>query len=311
MPSQEMTKPRALRKGSTIGVIAPASNLKAEMLDAGLAELESLGFKTRVAEGILDLDRYTAGPVSQRAEALRSMLLDDDVHAIFCARGGYGSGHVLPYIDRAEIRAHPKIFCGSSDVTMLLAAFESAGLVAFHGPMIATSIRQGEAAYDRDLLIRMLVGAETIQFPTEGCSVLHSGRAEGRLTGGCLSLLVSTLGTPWEIDTTDAILVLEDADCRPYQVDRMLTHLRQAGKFASVRGFIVGEMPGCVQHPEQGYTIADVIGDALEDLKVPVLFGFPTGHTSKPNVIVPFGINARLSIENTLSFELLEPAVEG
>ena len=311
MPSQESIKPRALRRGDTIGVIAPASNLKAEMLAPGLRELESLGFRTRVAEGILDLDRYTAGPVSQRVEALRSMLLDDDVHAIFCARGGYGSGQVLPYIDRDEIRTHPKIFCGSSDVTMLLAAFESAGLVVFHGPMVATSIRPGEAGYDRELLVRMLVSAEVIQFPTEGCSVLHNGSAEGRLTGGCLSLVVSTLGTPWEIDTTDAILILEDADCRPYQVDRMLTHLRQAGKFDSVRGVVVGEMPGCVQHPEQGYSIADVISDALEDLKVPILFGFPTGHASKPNVIVPFGIKARLSLENTPSFELLEPAVEG
>ena len=311
MPSQESIKPRALRRGDTIGVIAPGSNLKAEMLNAGLAELESLGFKTRVAEGILDLDRYTAGPVSQRAEALRSMLLDDDVHAIFCARGGYGSGQILPYIDREEIREHPKIFCGCSDVTMLLAAFEAAGLVVFHGPMVATSIRQGALGYERDLLVRMLEGAEVIQFSTEGCSILHSGRAEGRLTGGCLSLVVSTLGTPWEIDTADAILILEDADCRPYQVDRMLTQLRQAGKFDSVRGFVLGEMPGSVQHPEQGYTIDDVIGDTLADLNVPILFGFPTGHASKPNVIVPFGVPARLSLEDTPRFELLEPAVEG
>ena len=303
-------KPPALRKGDTIGVIAPASNLRAEMLEDGLRELESLGFETRVAEGVLDLDRYTAGSATRRAEGLRSMLLDDTVRAIFCARGGYGSGHLLPLIDQSEIRSHPKILCGSSDVTMLLAAFEKAGVVGFHGPMVATALRQGDAGYDRKLLIRTLVEGEAVEFPLDGCSVLHSGTAEGRLTGGCLSLVVSTLGTPWEIDTSDAILVLEDANCRPYQVDRMLTHLLHAGKFASVRACVVGEMLECTQHPDQKYAIEDIFRDRLRDLKVPVLFGFPTGHCSKPHAVVPFGVLARLSLEGDAQFKLVEPAVD-
>lgn len=297
--------------GDTIGVIAPASNLKAEMLEAGLLELESLGFKTRVADGILKRDRYTAGSATRRAEELRSMLRDDTVSAIFCARGGYGSGHLLSLVDEAEIRSHPKILCGASDVTMLLAAFQKAGVVGFHGPMVATTLRQGGAVYDRGLLIRMLVEGEAVDFPMEGCSVLHAGSAEGRLTGGCLSLVVSTLGTPWEIDTSDAILVLEDANCRPYEVDRMLTHLRQSGKFDRLRGCVVGEMLGCTQHPDQDYTIEDLFRDALRDLNVPVLFGFPTGHSSKPNAIVPFGVQARLSLEGKAGFRLLESAVDG
>ena len=310
MPSPNPSKPRALRTGDTIGVIAPASNLKAEMLAEGLGELESLGFKTRVAEGILEVDRYTAGSATRRVEELRSMLLDDTVSAIFCARGGYGSGHLLPLIDESEIRSHPKIFCGSSDVTMLLAAFQRAGVVGFHGPMVATALRQGDAGYDQGLLMRMLVEGEAVEFPLDGCSILHAGNGEGPLTGGCLSLVVSTLGTPWEIDTTDAILVLEDANCRPYQVDRMLTHLRQSGKFDRIRGCVVGEMLGCTQHPDQKYTIEDVFRDALGDLKVPVLFGFPTGHASKPNAIVPFGVQARLSLEQGAQFKLLESAVD-
>ncbi len=310
MPSPNRSKPRALRPGDTIGVIAPGSNLKAEMLEDGLLELKSLGFKTRVARGILELDRYTAGSATRRTEELRSMLLDDTVSAIFCARGGYGSGHLLPLISESEIRSHPKIFCGSSDVTMLLAAFQKAGVVGFHGPMVATSLRKGDGAYDQRLLIRMLVDGEAVDFPIDGCSVLHDGSAEGLLTGGCLSLVVSTLGTPWEIDTSDAILVLEDANCRPYQVDRMLTHLRQSGKLDQIRGCVVGEMLGCTQHPDQNYTIEEVFRDALRDLDVPVLFGFPTGHSSKPNVILPFGVPAQLSLEGNARFKLLESAVD-
>ena len=279
------------------------------MLDSGRRELESLGFNTRIAPGILERDRFTAGSAHRRAEGLAAMLEDDTVSAILCARGGYGSGQLLSLIDESLIRSHPKIFCGSSDVTMLLAAFLKAGVVAFHGPMVATTLRQGEAAYDRGLWVRMLMDAEDVEFPVDGCSVLHAGTAEGRLTGGCLSIIVSTIGTPWEIDTTDAILVVEDTNSRPYQIDRMLTHLRQAGKLDRIRGCVVGEMLGCTQHPNQGYAIEDVFGDALQDLDVPVLFGFPTGHTSKPNVVVPFGIAARLSLDNGKEFKLVESAV--
>jgi muramoyltetrapeptide carboxypeptidase len=302
-------KPPALHKGDTIGIVAPASNLKADMLNRGLQELEALGFKTLVRGDILEAGRYTAGSLSRRLEEFRSMLIDDKVRALFCARGGYGSGHLLSHLDPSEIRAHPKILCGSSDATMLLAAFQSAGVVAFHGPMVATSLRQGTLGYDQPLLLKLLVSGESVRFPTDGCRVLSLGEAEGRLAGGCLSLVVSTLGTPWEIDTVNAILILEDADCKPYQLDRMLTHLRQAGKLQGVRGIVFGEMLRSTQHPDQGYAIEDVILDVLQDLDVPILFGFPTGHTSRPHVIVPFGVSGRLSLGDDALFELLEPSV--
>ena len=304
-----IVKPRALRQGDTIGIVAPASNLKPEMLTAGLRELESLGFRTRVRADILEIDRYTAGSAARRIEEIHSMALDPEIRAIFCARGGYGSGQLLPLIDWPRIQKDPKIFCGSSDITMLLAGFQTSGLVAFHGPMVAASLRQGPEAYDRDLLLGMLVEGVPIRFPTSDCRILSRGLAQGRLTGGCLSLVVSTLGTPWEVDTSGAILLLEDVDCKPYQIERMLTHLRQAGKFEQVQGLVFGEMIGSVQHPDQGYTIEDVIHDAVRDLKVPVLFGFPTGHTSGRNVVVPFGISARLALDETSVFELLESAV--
>ena len=303
-------KPPALRPGDTVGIVAPASNVKPDLLAAGCREIEALGFKVRHREDIHAAFRYLAGDTARRVDEFREMLNDAEVRAIFCARGGYGSGHLLADISPEEIRANPKIFCGASDITMLLNAYLGAGVVPFHGPMVATTMRQGPGAYDRDLFLRTLVGAEAVRFPTDGTEVLYNGHAEGRLTGGCLSLLVSTLGTAWEVDTADAILVLEDIDIRPYQIDRMLTHLLQARKFESVRAVVFGEMLQCEQHPEQGYALHEVISDVLGDLGVPILYGFPTGHTSKPNLLVPFGVRARITLDRTTVFELLEPAVD-
>ena len=183
-------------------------------------------------------------------------------------------------------------------------------MVSFHSPMVATALRGGAELYDRDLFLRVLVEAEAVRFQTDSCEVLREGSGEGWLTGGCLSLLVSTLATPWEIETDGAILVVEDIDARPYQVDRMLTQLRQAGKLERVQGIVFGQMVGCEQHPNQGYTIQEVVAGVLEDLPVPVLFGFPTGHSRGPNAIVPFGVRARIELGQRAVFGLLEPAVE-
>ncbi len=305
-----MIKPPALRAGDTIGIIAPASNIKPELLEQGCRELESLGFKTYYRPDIISSYRYLAGPHERRRAEFLEMLQSKDIQAIFCARGGYGSGHLIPDISADLIRQHPKVINGASDITLLLNLVERAGVVSFHGPMVATSIRQGRAAYDRDVLMGLLCGAGTLRLPMNGTTILRSGRAEGRLTGGCLSLVVSTLGTNHEIDTTDSILVLEDIDAKPYQIDRMITHLKQARKFESVRGVVFGEMLNCIQHPNQGYTLEDVLLDLLSEFSFPILFGFATGHTSRPNVIVPFGVRARLDLTSSaFLFELLESAV--
>jgi muramoyltetrapeptide carboxypeptidase len=206
------------------------------------------------------------------------------------------------------VRSNCKIINGSSDITAVLSFLDRSGVVGFHGPMVATAIRQGETGYNRALLLELLRG-EQVRFPLEETSVLRPGVAEGRLIGGCLSLVVSTLGTSYEIDTTDSILVLEDLDTKPYQIDRMLTQLTQAGKFESVRAVVFGEMLNCMQTSNQGYTLQEVILDLLADATFPILFGFPTGHTTRPNAMVPFGVRARLKLDAESVFELLEPAV--
>ena len=305
-----MIKPPALRAGDTIGIVAPASNIKPDLLEEGCRELERLGFKTFYRPDITSSYRYFAGPNERRRAEFIEMLENKEVRAIFCARGGYGSGHLIPHISADLIRKNPKIISGASDITLLLNWTERAGVVAFHGPMVATSIRQGTSGYDRELLLDLLRGSSSLRFPTDGTKVLRSGRSEGRLTGGCLSLVVSTLGTSHEIDTIDIILVLEDIDAKPYLIDRMITHLKHAGKFEGVQAVVFGEMLNCQQHANQGYALDEVLLDLLDEFRFPVLFGFATGHTSRPNVIVPFGVRARLDLTSSVPlFELLESAV--
>lgn len=306
-------KPPALRKGDTIGIVAPASNIKMDLLQAGCRELESLGFKTCFRPDINSSFRYFAGTHQRRRDEFLEMLRSPDIRAIFCARGGYGSGHLLDHLDPDVIRANAKIINGASDITLLLNAVERAGLVAFHGPMVATSIRQGTEGYNRDVLLDLLVSGVPVRFPLEGTSVLRPGVGEGRLTGGCLSLVVATLGTPWDIDTSDSILVIEDVDAKPYQIDRMILQLKQAGKFDSIRAVVFGQMLNCSQHDAQGYSLEEVLLDLLSEFTFPILYGFPTGHTTHPNVTVPFGVRARLALSSSMPappvFELMESAV--
>jgi muramoyltetrapeptide carboxypeptidase len=304
----ERIKPPALRPGDLIGIVAPASNVRQDMLEEGCRELERIGFRTLYRPGITTAFRYFSGTVERRAAEFLEMLRNPEVRAIFCARGGYGSGRVIPYLEPELLRANPKIINGASDITALLAFLDRHGLVGFHGPMVASSIRLGEAGYNRSLLLDVL-GGQLVRFPTAGTTVLRPGTAEGRLTGGCLTLVTSSLGTPYEIDTTDSILVLEDLDTKPYQVDRMLTQLLQARKLEGVRGIVFGEMLNCMQHADQGYSLQEVIMDVLAETAFPILYGFPTGHTSGPNVIVPFGVRARLMLGAQSVFELMEPAV--
>src|SRR5919109_4071807 len=163
-----LIKPAALRPGQTIGIVAPASNIKQDLLEEGCRELESLGFKTHYRPDITTSYRYLSGTRTRRLEEFLDMLKSRDIDAIFCARGGYGSGQLIPNIDPDLIRHNAKIICGSSDITMLLNWIERAGVVSFHGPMVATAIRQGSAGYDRQVLLDLLQGKQAVRFPVNG-----------------------------------------------------------------------------------------------------------------------------------------------
>jgi muramoyltetrapeptide carboxypeptidase len=303
-----MLKPPALGPSSLVGVVAPASPVRPQYLEAGLAELERLGFRTRVARSIYARSRYTAGDADVRAEELQAMWDDPEVEAVFAARGGYGAMELLDRLDPGVFRAKPKLFLGSSDVTALLCFLASqAGLVSLHGPMVAQHIARGEGAYDGSSFEAMLRRREPPgRIPAPGASLIQPGSAEGVLLGGCLSLVTALVGTPFLPRFDGAILFLEDRGVKPYQIDRLLTQMRLAGCLTGVRGVVFGEMLDCQQNPQQGYRLEELLADLTAGLGVPVLFGFPSGHTVSPAVTIPFGVRARLDDEG---LHILEGAV--
>jgi muramoyltetrapeptide carboxypeptidase len=303
-------KPRALRPGDKVGIIAPASNVNREMLDAGCDGLRRAGYEPFYFESILERDIYFAGSVERRARELEDMFERDDVRAIVCARGGYGSNYLLPALDFKKIASHPKIFVGYSDLTSLLTTFaDAANSVVFHGPMVAKDF--AHADYGIDLLSwQNALGGETEWEIGQGSGAkpLVAGAAQGTLYGGCLSILVSALGTPYDIQTAGTILFIEDVAAKPFQIDRMLMQLKLAGKLDDVRGIIFGEMLDCLQSSNQDYTLEEVVLRVVGDLGVPVAFGLRSGHVSRANITLPIGVKARLEVGSGVNLKILESA---
>jgi len=298
IPKVARIKPPALRPGDTVGIVAPASNIKPDLLQAGCAALRQLGYKPFYLESILEHDLYFAGSPARRTRELEEMFCRDEVRAIICARGGYGSNYLLDMLDLNKIKAHPKIFVGYSDLTSLLTYFaDAAGLVTFHGPMLTKDFANADGV-DLDSWRHALNGSsEWAPELDSDVTSLVEGSAEGILYGGCLSILVASLGTPYEIRTAGTILFLEDIAAKPFQIDRMLMQLKLAGKLADVRGIIFGEMIDCTQtpHKHQGYTLEEVVLRVVGDLGIPVAYGLRSGHVSHRNITLPFGVHVALN----------------
>jgi muramoyltetrapeptide carboxypeptidase len=311
----ELLKPPALRPGDHVGIIAPASNVNPAHLQAGIRRLEQLGYVPLHQPGILDQDLYFAGTVHRRLRELHEMFERDEIRAVICARGGYGANYLLPHLDLDLIGRHPKIFVGYSDITCLLTYLNDAtGLVTFHGPMVAKDFAETDPPGVDENSWRAALGGnsqwELASHAVFGLNPLVAGEGEGVLYGGCLSILVASLGTPYEAKTEGKLLFLEDIAAKPYQIDRMLTQLKLAGKLEGVRGIVFGELMHCVQSPDQGYTLQEVVFRIVEDLKVPVAYGLRSGHTSRENVTLPLGVRARLSVAHeTVRLEIMESAV--
>jgi len=297
-----MIKPKPLRVGGTIGIVAPAGRVVLSDLQRGIVWLEQLGYRVILGKCLEKRDRYFAGTDQERADDLLEMFQNKEVNAIFCARGGYGSARVISHLDGALLHSCHKIFVGCSDITaLLLYFFRKFGWVTFHGPMVATPFGpfgQTPSTKMEGNLWNVLAG-ETIEMRNPGVQVLRLGMAAGLLTGGCLTLICHTIGTPYEIDTTDKILFLEDTDEAPYRIDRMLSYLKTIGKLDAVRGLVLGQMPGC--RPEE---LPEIILEILHDFSFPILFGFPSGHGDSLATL-PFG--TLVQIEGT-SLKMCEPA---
>jgi len=287
---KRLVKPDPLKPGDSVAIAAPSACLTKEgreYLGRALSILESLGFHIKATSDPFRENYYLAGDDRERAEELMALFADSDIRAIFCARGGYGSQRIIPFLDANVIRKNPKIFVGSSDMTALLIYFlEQCGLVPFHGPNVATrQFLEGDSKSTQASLGQTL----TFGFPGEIplCKPLKAGMGKGKIKGGCLSLLVTTIGTDYEIDPEGAILFIEDANEPLYRIDRMLTHMRQAGKLEGIQGLILGEMVDCGD--SEGVDLETVILDLFHDLEIPIVLGFPSGHGRK-NLTIPLGV---------------------
>lgn len=316
MPSapNSRSKPRALRPGDKVGIVAPASNVNREMLEAGCDGLRRAGYEPFYFESILERDLYFAGSAERRTRELEEMFTRDDLRAIVCARGGYGSNYLLPAldaktIDLEKIAKHPKIFVGYSDLTTLLTWFsDAAGFVTFHGPMVAKDFAVADGVDLASWQNAVSGAAEWEIGEGSGAKPLVAGEAEGILDGGCLSILVAALGTPYDIQTAGTILFVEDLAAKPYQIDRMLMQLKLAGKLKGVRGIVFGEMLDCRQGPTQDYTLEEVVLRIVGDLGIPVAFGLRSGHVSRANITLPIGVKARLEVGGEVRLKILESA---
>lgn len=306
-----MRRPPALRPGARVAIVAPASPFARDEFDAGVAELRRLGLEPVYDERVFARHRYQAGPAELRAAAFRDAWFDESVAALVCARGGYGSVHLLPLLDGLPLAGTPKIFLGYSDNTSLLVWLTlRQGLVTFHGPMIEGRFARGADGYDPDTFSRVLWRAEPAGDITHpGLEIIRTGEASGMLIGGTLTQLLASLGTPWAFDPPDGhVLFLDEVGERPYRIDRMLTQLRLSGLLARAAALVFGELPRC-DEPGGDPAIRSVVADLTADFPGPVLFGLPSGHTTGATLTLPFGVRARVVARGTPRLVIEEAAV--
>jgi muramoyltetrapeptide carboxypeptidase len=268
-----------------------------------------MGYEVRESPGVRVRTRFTAGAAADRLADLHALYADEAVSAIVCARGGAGATGLLAGLDLDLLGAHPKVFVGYSDLTLVHLALGRLGHVSVHGPMVAREMADG--AFDGPSFAAAVAGTgPPYESEPEDLLVVRAGEAEGVLRGGCLSLLAAAAGTPWALEPDeDTILFVEDVDEAPYRVERMLWQMRASGAFARVRGFVFGDMRGCAPRFDADYGLEDVIGDALTGLDAPIALGLSSGHTNNPFVSLPFGVPARLACGDAARLTLLGPAV--
>jgi muramoyltetrapeptide carboxypeptidase len=304
-------KPYALSLGARFAPVAPASPAKDDRILAGKNALEHLGYEVN-PQRKLRAEGYFTGSAGERRDEFLAALTDPTVDALIATRGGYGSVYLL---DEGLPANLPKIkpLIGFSDLTTLqIYLWQKHRWTGFYGPMLAAGLDHGAGApggYD-ELSFRnaLTKTAGTWTIPLQG-EALQRGSAEGILLGGAMTLLEATIGTPWELDTDGAILLLEDRAMKPYQIDRVLMHLKHAEKLSKIRGIVLGDFPECEPPVAGSPSVRDVCSRILSPLGIPIVFGAPVGHTTRAMLTIPLGVRARLVAEGAGALEILEPAV--
>jgi muramoyltetrapeptide carboxypeptidase len=293
-----LIRPPALKRGDKAALVAPAGPVSSKGLSKARRAIEALGLKAEVFGDLTSRFRYLSASDESRARALHEAFVEPTVKAIFSLRGGYGTTRILPLLDFELIEANPTIFVGSSDVTALLAALvQEAGLVAFHGPPAAEGLFGASGAPLLKSFWYLAGEPKPLgEVRPQGLRALRSGRARGRLTGGCLSLIAATVGTGWQLQARGAVLFLEDVGEAAYRIDRMLTQLSQAGVLDGVAAVLVGEMVDCQVPKGEDWSLDDVMLDRLGHLEIPILAGFPSGH-GRNEVVLPMGVEVEVDAE--------------
>ena len=306
-----MRKPRALRPGDRIAVVSPASPFKRDEFEKGIAEIARLGFEPVYDETVFDEGLFTSGAAEVRAAAFVRGWSDPSVAALIAVRGGYGSVQLLPVLAGWEPQRTPKLFIAYSDNTSLLSWLTTRrGVAALHGVMLEGRLSRRAEGYDERSFTTLLLGRGAgLEMRPEGLETLRPGDASGPLFGGTMTQLAASLGTPFAFDPPDgSILFLEDVNERPYKMDRLLVQLRLSGVLARARALVFGEMRGCDE--PAGVTARDVIRAAIADFSGPVLFGFPSGHTTGPSWSLPLGTAVRVNAAPQPSLIVEESPVE-
>ena len=301
----------AIRRGAKVTVLSPASYPQPDRLAKGVEALSHLGFLPWVGHHALSkAHHYFAGTTQARLEDLHAAFLDPAAGAILCSRGGYGCNYLISGLDLGLVREHPKPFLAHSDMTCLQTwLLDRLGLISFHGPMVAGDFSQPEGV-DEPSLLAALGGERWFIGESSGLRVLQPGRASGILYGGCLTLLAASLGTPYAPQTEGKLLFLEDRDVKPYQLDRLLRQLILAGKLEGVTGIIFGEMIDCVAPGQKPNMLDEVILRVLDWFQGPIAIGLRSGHVSRRNVTLAFGIEAELHLVGAPVLTFLERATE-
>lgn len=295
-----MIKPKKIQIGDTIGVIAPASPTPIERVEMARIALEEMGFKVKMGESCYSAQGYLAGTDEVRAADINNMFADDEVDGIICIRGGYGTMRILNELDYEMIKANPKVFVGFSDITALHIAFnQKCELLTFHGLMVSSNMVDKLDAFSRQSFFDNVSasdrGCAEIQNPAgEEIKSFARGKASGKLTGGNLALIVSLMGTPYEIDTKGKILFIEDVSEKPYRIDRMLMQLKLAGKLDDAAGIVLGDFANCEKEDgESSFSLMEVLEDFFNLYDKPVLYNIKSGHCN-PMITLPFGANVEI-----------------
>lgn len=289
--------PTRLSSGDTIGIVAPAGHFNAEKFLKGVSVLESMGFRTHIPDDVFSQSGYFAGTDQARAEVLMRLFEDDSIQAIMCARGGYGSVKILPFIDVEVIKHHPKVFLGFSDISVLLNFFfERIGLVSFHGSVITSLVNATQLA--KDAVVKAISSDKPIVMKLKNFVCIQGGSVSGIVKGGNLTTLCHLTGTPYMPSFNESILVLEDTGEAGYRIDRMLTQMKLAGCFDGIAGIALGSFDNCGRIDE----LYGIVEEVFEDLGIPILAGFDVGHIEN-NITFPIGLQASLDADKgVLSF---------